>query len=123
MPRRSIGQETLLTETARPSSLDEIAGLIDWPSIAARLEMIHSAPLGEASWPPLAMFRALLLAVWHELSDVRLAKALDDRASSRRLCGFSRTERCPNGPPSSAAAGRSFATRSTRLCSRRSRHS
>ncbi len=95
MPRRRIGQETLLTDPAKPSSLDEIAGLIDWSSIAARLEVIHSAPRGEASWPPLAVFRALLLAVWHDLSDVRLADALDDRASFRRFCGFARTEPVP----------------------------
>ena len=26
--------------------------------------------------------------MWHDLSDVRLADALDDRASFRRFCGF-----------------------------------
>jgi IS5 family transposase len=37
------------------------------------------------------MFEALLLAVWHDLSHVRLAEAFDDRASFRRFfCGFSR---------------------------------
>lgn len=49
----------------------------------------------EASWPPLAMFRALLLAVWHDLSDVKLAETLDDRTSFRRLRGFSRSEPTP----------------------------
>jgi transposase, IS5 family len=29
------------------------------------------------------MFKALLLAVWHDLSDVKLADALEDRASFR----------------------------------------
>ena len=38
------------------------------------------------------MFKALLLAVWYDLSDVKLAEALDDRASFRRFCGFSGTE-------------------------------
>jgi IS5 family transposase len=32
----------------------------------------------------LSLFRALLLATWHDLSDVRLAEALDDRTSFRR---------------------------------------
>ena len=41
------------------------------------------------------MLRALLLAVWHDLSDVRLAEALEDRASFRRFCGFARTEATP----------------------------
>lgn len=36
-----------------------------------------------------------MLAVWHDLSDVRLAEALDDRASFRRFCGFARAEATP----------------------------
>ncbi|MEZ5930777.1 MAG: transposase [Alphaproteobacteria bacterium] len=80
MPRRRIGQETLLCCSEKRSSLDEIDGLIDWAPIERRLEVIHSAPRGEASWPPLAMFRGMLLAVWYDLSDVKLADALDDRA-------------------------------------------
>jgi IS5 family transposase len=54
-----------------------------------------AAPRGEASWPPLAMFRGMLLAVWHDLSDVKLADSLDDRASFRRFCGFARSEATP----------------------------
>ena len=95
MPRRRIGQETLLNDAPKRSSLDEIEALIDWVPVEAALNVIHAAPRGEASWPPLAMFRALLLAVWHDLSDVKLAEALDDRASFRRFCGFARTEPVP----------------------------
>lgn len=36
-----------------------------------------------------------MLAVWHDLSDVKLAEALDDRASFRRFCGFSTNEPVP----------------------------
>nr|WP_245270047.1 transposase [Nitrobacter hamburgensis] len=32
----------------------------------------------------------MLLAVWYDLSDVKLAGALDDRASFRRFCGWRR---------------------------------
>lgn len=95
MPRRRIGQETLFQDAPKTSALDEIEALIDWAPVAAALDVIHAAPRGEASWPPLAMFRALLLAIWHDLSDVKLAEALDDRASFRRFCGFSRTEPVP----------------------------
>ncbi|MGH7184963.1 MAG: transposase, partial [Pseudomonadota bacterium] len=31
----------------------------------------------------------------HDLSDVRLAEALEDRASFRRFCGFARKEETP----------------------------
>jgi IS5 family transposase len=37
----------------------------------------------------------LLLASWHELSDVTLAEALDERASFRRFCGFAAHEPTP----------------------------
>lgn len=69
--------------------------MIDWNEIAALLGGIHANAKGEAAWPPLAMFRALLLSVWYDLSDIKLAEALDDRTSFRRFCGFSGTEATP----------------------------
>jgi len=69
--------------------------MLDWTEIAHLLAGIHSNAKGVAAWPPLAMFKALLLAVWYDLSDVKLAEALDDRASFRRFCGFSGTEATP----------------------------
>lgn len=95
MLRRRIGQETLVHEADTRSSLDEIAELIACVPIERELDVIHSARRGEASWPPLAMFRAMLLAIGHDLSDVKLADELDDRASFRRFCGFARTEPTP----------------------------
>ena len=95
MPRRRIGQETLFEVPEKRSSLDEIVDLIDWMPIEGHLEGFYGAPRGEAGWPPLAMFRAHLLAIWYDLSDVKLAEALDDRASFRRFCGFARSEPTP----------------------------
>ena len=98
MARRRIGQETLRLSDASlrgGSSLDEMAALIDWPEIDSLLAGIAAAPKGEPGWPPVALFRALLLATWHDLSDVRLAEALDDRASFRRFCGFASHELTP----------------------------
>jgi IS5 family transposase len=94
---RSIGQERLGFASARKtgSPLDELSALVDWPSIASLLSSVHGSAKGEQAWPPLAMFKALLLSVWYDLSDVKLAEALDDRASFRRFCGFSCTEATP----------------------------
>lgn len=94
---RPIGQESLsLTTLPRSSaSLDRLSELIDWPRVAMLLEPLYPSSKGEPAWPPLAMFKALLLAVWHDLSDVKLADALDDRASFRRFCGFSQGETTP----------------------------
>ena len=97
MAHRSIGQERfdLADRPQASSSLDALAQLIDWRSIAGLLEPLYPASKGEPAWPPLAMFKALLLSVWYDLSDVKLAEALDDRASFRRFCGFSRNEVTP----------------------------
>jgi len=94
---RSIGQERFgFAGHNRPaSSLDELGKLIDWSPVAALLDPLYSATKGEPAWPPLAMFKALLLSIWYDLSDVKLAEALDDRGSFRRFCGFSANEATP----------------------------
>ena len=43
----------------------------------------------------MALFKAMLLSIWYDLSDVKLAEALDDRGSFRRFCGFSASEPTP----------------------------
>jgi IS5 family transposase len=56
---------------------------------------ISGATKGETGWRPFSLGRALLLATWRDLSDVTLEKALDDRASFRRFCGFAAHEPTP----------------------------
>jgi IS5 family transposase len=97
MARRRIGQEDLIarSEPRAGATLSELAALIDWTEIDRHLAGISAAAKGELGWPPLALFRSLLLATWHDLSDVRLAEALDDRTSFRRFCGFAAHEPTP----------------------------
>ena len=98
MARRRIGQDTLVFSSAgaaRQSALDKLLELIDWTPVEYQLRGTSCAAKGEPAWPSLALFKALLIAVWHDLSDVWLAEALDDRASFRRFCGFSTHEPTP----------------------------
>ncbi|AMK18950.1 transposase [Sphingobium sp. MI1205] len=97
MGHRSIGQERFgfVGRERTTSSLDALASLIDWNTIAVLLDPLYPAAKGEPAWPPLAMFKALLLSIWYDLSDVKLAEALDDRASFRRFCGFAANEATP----------------------------
>ena len=96
MPRRRIGQESFgFGVEERRTKLDALHDLIDWGQLDPLLNEVYAAERGEAAWPPLALFKALLLAVWHDLSDVKLAEALEDRSSFRRFCGFSRFEPTP----------------------------
>jgi transposase, IS5 family len=97
MAHRVIGQEQLgfASGTRSASSLDTLSALIDWSPVMTLLAPVHASAKGEAAWPPLSMFQALLLSVWYDLSDVKLAEALDDRMSFRRFCGFCGTEPVP----------------------------
>jgi len=98
MSRRRIGQESFKfgdRRGTRGSSLDDLATIIDWAPVEHALSNISNAAKGEPAWPPLALFKAMLLSVWYDLSDVKLADALDDRASFRRFCGFSASEPTP----------------------------
>jgi IS5 family transposase len=86
MARRRIGQEDLIARPEPRAALPllELAALLDWAEIDRPLDGISAAAKGEHGWPPLALFRGLLLATWYDFSEVKLAEALDDRASFRR---------------------------------------
>ncbi len=97
MSGRRIGQELFgfTADGSKQSSLDEPTKLIDWMPIDRSLAVISCAARGEPAWPPLSLFKAMLLSIWYDLSDVKLAEALNDRASFRRFCGFSLSEPTP----------------------------
>src|SRR5919108_6395864 len=97
MAHRRIGKEALRfdAKAARQTSLDELHAVLDFAPAERALAGLYAAAKGEKAWPPLAMFKALLLATWYDLSDVMLAEALEDRASFRRFCGFARDEETP----------------------------
>lgn len=97
MSRRRIGQEKFgfAVDRGQQSSLDKLVRLIEWAPIDQALGVISCAAKGEPAWPPLALFKAMVLSIWYDLSDVKLAEALDDRASFRRFCGFCVSEPTP----------------------------
>lgn len=97
MSRRRIGQERFgfAVDRGQHSSLDELAGLIDWTPVDRSLGVISCSAKGEPAWLPIALFKAMLLSIWYDLSDVKLSEALDDRGSFRRFCGFSASEPTP----------------------------
>ena len=83
MGQSRIGQGSL-AEALLPAGvgcnhrLERIVGLIDRAPIARLLAPLR-APTGRPSYAPLALFRALLLAQWYQLSDPGLEEALADR--------------------------------------------
>jgi IS5 family transposase len=75
-------------EIGRNRRLEKIDGLIDWTRIERALGALDAGD-GRPPYPPLAMFKALLLAQWYGLSDPALEEALLDRLSFRRFCALS----------------------------------
>jgi len=56
--------------------LDDVEALVDWSAIEVLLSTIHNKNQGVQAWPPLMMFKALLLQSWYGLSDPALEKQL-----------------------------------------------
>jgi len=83
-------------ERKRLAKLDEMAGLLDWLAIERIMEGINAARRGAEGYPPVCMFRALLLAQWYDLSDPKLEDALSDRLSFRRFVGIPLGEETPD---------------------------
>jgi IS5 family transposase len=76
--------------------LERIDDLLDWSAFEARLSVIYSARKGRPSYPPLTMFKGLLLQQWYGLSDPGLEEALGDRLSFRRFCGLALDQAAPD---------------------------
>lgn len=80
----------------RKDHLSQIAGLICWDEIEALLHGLRPGRLGRPPYPPLVLFRALLLQRWYTLSDEALEDALCDRLSFRRFVGMGLEEAVPD---------------------------
>ena len=72
--------------------LDEIDRLIDWKPLEKllrkKLQRVVNA-VGNPAYPPLPMFKILLLQRWYNLSDVAAEESLYDRLSFVRFVGLS----------------------------------
>src|SRR5687767_12037681 len=102
MPRRKIGQldwlDAGLSErrNRRVEALEQLSRLIDWQGFDVLLSGIHAARKGEASYPPLMMFKVLLLQRWYGLSDPAMEAALSDTLSFMAFAGLSLRDETPD---------------------------
>lgn len=83
----SLAEALLGRQLGANARLERIDGLVKWYRFEKLLAGLHSAPVGRPSYPPLVMFKALLLQQWYALSDLDLEEALADRLSFRRFLG------------------------------------
>jgi len=78
------------------SPLDRLIGLVKWYRFEKLLAGLRNGGPGRAAWPPLVMFKALLLQSLYGLSDRGLEEALLDRLSFRRFVGLGLEETIPD---------------------------
>jgi len=100
MAWKNLNQRTfadeLFIEHDAIKELDGLNELIDWHSIERFLSDIHNYPAGNKSWPPVMMFKCLLLQVWYNLSDPAIEKSLARDLMFRRFAGLSLSESVPD---------------------------
>ena len=76
--------------------LDRLSGLVKWYRFEKLLNPLRDGGPGRAAWPPLVLFKALLLQSLYGLSDRELEEALGDRLSFRRFVGLGLEETIPD---------------------------
>lgn len=89
--QRSLADDLMVNHTA----LEELDDLINWERIESMLSHIHSKRHGEKAWPPLMMFKALLLQSLYGLGDPGLEKQLARDLLFRRFVDLSLSESVP----------------------------
>lgn len=95
LQQRSLAESMLIDHEAL-KELDDVHELIDWKRIESLLSDIHASAKGEKAWPPLIMFKALLLQSWYALSDPKLEKQLARDLLFRRFVGLDIAESIPD---------------------------
>lgn len=88
--------DSLIQHHEALEELDGINQLIDWTLIEALLSGIHNKKQGEHAWPPLMMFKILLLQSWYSLSNPKLEKQLTRDLMFRRFINLSLSEGVPD---------------------------
>ena len=93
MSRRCFAQPSLADAFVKAYSrsggfLEELTKTIEWAAFEVLFSQINANTKGAPGYPPLTMFRIVLLQQWYSLSDPRAEEAVRDRLSFRRFCGI-----------------------------------
>ncbi len=76
--------------------LDNVAALIDWRRIERLFDNIHTSRVGQLAWPPVMMFKVLLLQSWYRLSDPGSSKQLARDLLFRRFVNLGIEQAVPD---------------------------
>jgi IS5 family transposase len=101
MSRKNFAQSSLADAFVKAYSksggfLEDILQTFEWAAFASLLANIHSETKGAPGYPPLMMFKIMLLQQWYNLSDPAAEEAVRDRLSFRRFCGVPLDQETPD---------------------------
>ena len=77
--------DSLIVEHKSLSELDDVHNIINWSEIEKTLSNLYSSKRGAPSYPPLMMFKILILQAWYNLSDEALEKQIARDLMFRRF--------------------------------------
>ncbi len=101
MSRRNFRQPSLADAFVKSycrkgGFLEDIAKTFEWAAFDVLMRPLHSSSDGAPAYPPLTMFKIVLLQQWYGLSDPGAEEAVRDRLSFRRFCGVPLDEETPD---------------------------
>jgi IS5 family transposase len=76
--------------------LDRVDRTIDWAAVDQLLDPPRPRGAGAPGYPALVLFKAVLLAQWHGLSDEAMEAMLADRLSFQRFCNLTLSDAKPD---------------------------
>jgi IS5 family transposase len=88
--------DALMSDHEALKELDGLNALIDWKLIELKLSEVNNKAKGERAFPPLMMFKILLLQSWYNLSDPATEKQLARDLLFRRFIDLSLSESVPD---------------------------
>ena len=88
--------DALVIEHKSLSELDDVHNIINWIEIEQTLSNLYSSVRGAPAYPPLMMFKILILQAWYDLSDEALEKQIARDLMFRRFIDLSLSERVPD---------------------------
>ncbi len=92
--------DSLVVEHKSLSELDDVHNIINWSEIEQTLSSLYSSRLGAPSYPPLMMFKILILQAWYSfqypLEGYNLSDEALEKQTARDLIDLSLSENVPD---------------------------
>lgn len=88
--------DSFVAKRKKTNPLKHMNSVIDWSRVNVHFSGLYQSKLGEAAWPPLMMFKVLLLQSMHNLSDEKMEDMIDRDLVFMDFIGLSISEKGPD---------------------------